>query len=185
MNLGTSKSRVVLIAFLITVAVSYLYYSYVISPKLSQIKEKKVKLKKLEKVFNMTKNKLHSDEELKSWFEYMKLVDRKLDMLLPPQEDATVLLKRISEAGRLTGASLEGFKPLSSEEGDFYMANHYLVSLKASYHDVGKFLARIANEERVLTVSSLKLSPVEESAESQGLVSAEFVLTSYNRIATR
>ncbi len=181
MNLREPRTQIILVGFLIVVAAGYFYYDHSVSPKLSDIEEKRKELAKLENVLKVTKGRLKSEEEIKKWYSSMQAVDKKLNVLLPPKEKITELLNIISRAEERAGVYIESFKPVLSQKKDFYSENHYQVKLKGTYHDVGNFLAYIANVDRILTVSNIRMNAGKSSDGSEAFISVDLTLTSYNR----
>lgn len=78
--------------------------------------------------------------------------------LLPTDRQLAVLLRRISLAGQQTGVSFVMFKPGAVKAESYYTELPVEISVYGGYHQVGSFLAELANLRRIVTVSNLRLS---------------------------
>ena len=91
--------------------------------------------------------------------EYSLLHDRwtTASELLPADRQLAVLLRKISLAGQQTGVSFLMFKPSPPQSESYYTELPVEISVYGGYHQVGSFLAELANLHRIVTVSKLKL----------------------------
>jgi type IV pilus assembly protein PilO len=78
--------------------------------------------------------------------------------LLPTDRQLAVLLRKISLAGQQTGVSFVMFKPGGVKAESYYAELPVEISVFGGYHQVGSFLAELANMRRIVTVSNLRLS---------------------------
>ena len=94
--------------------------------------------------------------------------------LLPTERQLAVLLRKISLAGQQTGVSFVMFKPGPTRAETYYTAVPIDITVFGGYHEVGSFLAEVANLRRIVTVSNLKLTT---STKGDGLVSTSASMT--------
>ena len=78
--------------------------------------------------------------------------------LLPTDRQLAVLLRKISLAGQQTGVSFVMFKPGPTKAESYYTTLPVDIQVYGGYHQVGSFLAELANLRRIVTVSNLRLS---------------------------
>ncbi len=92
--------------------------------------------------------------------EYVLLHDRWTTAaeLLPTDRQLSALLRKISLAGQQTGVSFVMFKPASVRTENYYTELPVEISVYGGYHQVGSFLAELANMRRIVTVSNVRLS---------------------------
>ena len=92
--------------------------------------------------------------------EYELLHDRwtTASELLPVDRQLAILLRKISLAGQQTGVSFMLFKPGSPQAQSYYTELPVEISVYGGYHQVGSFLAEMANLKRIVTVSKMKLT---------------------------
>jgi type IV pilus assembly protein PilO len=94
--------------------------------------------------------------------------------LLPTERQLAVLLRKISLAGQQTGVSFVMFKPAGVRTETYYTAMPIDISVYGGYHQVGSFLAEVANMRRIVTVSNMRLST---STKGDGLVTTAATMT--------
>ena len=94
--------------------------------------------------------------------------------LLPTERQLAVLLRKISLAGQQTGVSFVMFKPAPMRTETYYTAMPIDITVFGGYHQVGSFLAELANLRRIVTVSNLRLAT---STRGDGLVTTSASMT--------
>lgn len=94
--------------------------------------------------------------------------------LLPTERQLAVLLRKISLAGQQTGVSFVMFKPGPTKAESYYTALPVELSVTGGYHQVGSFLAELANMRRIVTISGLRLST---NPKGDGLASTAATMT--------
>jgi type IV pilus assembly protein PilO len=77
--------------------------------------------------------------------------------LLPTDRQLGSLLRRITLAGQGTGVDFVRFRPESPKTETYYTEMPVQIAVTGGYHQVGSFLAELANLQRIVTVSQMKL----------------------------
>ena len=78
--------------------------------------------------------------------------------LLPTDRQTSGLLRKITLAGQQTGVQFLMFKPSPPKCQTYYTEMPVEIMVHGGYHQVGSFLAELANMRRIVTVSNLKLT---------------------------
>jgi type IV pilus assembly protein PilO len=103
--------------------------------------------------------------------------------LLPEQREVATLLRKVTLVGQQSGVEFELFKPKPRIPGEIYTENPVEVAVIGGYHQVGSFLAEVANLDRIINVSGMKLVTLdngdEKTANDTKTVRATFVATAY------
>lgn len=94
--------------------------------------------------------------------------------LLPTERQLAVLLRKISLAGQQTGVSFVMFKPGPTRAETYYTAMPVDITVFGGYHQVGSFLAELANLRRIVTVSNMRLTT---NTKGDGLASTSASMT--------
>lgn len=91
--------------------------------------------------------------------EYEQLHDRWLlaAELLPTDRQLGSLLRKITLAGQETGVRFVRFKPTSPKTETYYTEMPVQIAVSGGYHQVGSFLAELANLRRIVTVTDMRL----------------------------
>jgi len=94
--------------------------------------------------------------------------------LLPTERQLAVLLRKISLAGQQTGVSFVMFKPGPARAETYYTTMPIDIMVFGGYHQVGSFLAELANLRRIVTVSNMRLTT---NTKGDGLASTSASMT--------
>jgi type IV pilus assembly protein PilO len=76
---------------------------------------------------------------------------KKLEELIPANEELAALLDDISVRARQVGVETARMIPEPPEAGPFYTKTSYEMNVVGEYHAVGRFLAEIASLSRIVT----------------------------------
>jgi len=101
--------------------------------------------------------------------------------MLPEKVEMTVLLRTITLLGNQTGVQFVKFKPNTPVPGTSFTENPIEISVVGGYHQVGSFLAEIANLDRIVNVRDLELDSNKEKGADLGEqpAQASFVAVAY------
>lgn len=106
--------------------------------------------------------------------------------LLPEEEEIAGLLRQITRVGNQAGLSFDLFEPGVVVKKEFFAENPIRIKVRGKYHQVGIFLSKVANLDRIVNVSGLTISPVEgNNAGKVGqthTIEAEMTMTAYTLI---
>jgi type IV pilus assembly protein PilO len=93
---------------------------------------------------------------------------KQAETLLPSDREMPELLTQITQAGDQAGVSFELFKPGAARPQEFFNENPVDVQVKGGFHQVGVFLARLANLPRIVNVTSLDLEGTQQKGRKGG-----------------
>ncbi len=82
--------------------------------------------------------------------------------LLPQEKEVAKLLRKITRAGNQAGVEFELFKPQPQVAQEFITENPVKIIVRGQYHDIGVFLSKVANLDRIINVSGLHVRPLKE-----------------------
>jgi type IV pilus assembly protein PilO len=113
--------------------------------------------------------------------EYDKLHERwvKAAELLPTDHQVPVLLRKITLAAQQTGVEFVVFRPNEAKVQEHYTELPLQLSVYGGYHEVGSFMAELANMRRIITVAGLQLKTNAKNSDG-GTVSCEFTASAYS-----
>jgi type IV pilus assembly protein PilO len=98
--------------------------------------------------------------------------------LLPTDRQLSTLLRKITLAGQQTGVQFVMFKPNGQRPSEYHTELPVQISVTGPYHNVGSFLAELANLRRIVTVSGLHLASCAK--QEDGTTTAEFTASAYS-----
>lgn len=77
--------------------------------------------------------------------------------LLPTDRQVAALLRKITLAAQQTGVRFVTFRPSGPKNEQYYTEMPLQITVNGGYHQIGSFLAELANLRRIITVSNVKL----------------------------
>lgn len=95
---------------------------------------------------------------------------------LSPTRAIAPLYQTLQDAAAQTGLALALFRPREPRAENYYTAIPIAVTAQGTYHRLGRFLARIAELPRVVTIEELRLTAIEHPQVS---LRAEMIVTAY------
>jgi type IV pilus assembly protein PilO len=122
--------------------------------------------------------------------EYSRLHDKWVAAqgLLPKDKEVADLLRKVTRIGSQAGIDFLLFEPQTPVPREFITENPVKVKVRGEYHQLGIFLSKVANLDRIVNVSKLQVEPV--SAKGGGsdrvvrnyTIEAEMTLTAYTLV---
>ena len=101
--------------------------------------------------------------------------------LLPADRQMAALLRKITLAAQETGCQFVVFRPTGQKSETYYTEMPLNLQVNGGYHQVGSFLAELANMRRIITVANLKLKTNNSSKGDDMLTtSVEFTASAYS-----
>ena len=99
--------------------------------------------------------------------------------LLPTDRQGPGLLRKITLAGQQTGVQFMMFKPTATRDQTYYTEMPVDIVVQGGYHQIGSFLAELANMRRIVTVSNIKLTTAPAN-DASATATAAFSASAYS-----
>jgi len=99
--------------------------------------------------------------------------------LLPEENQMPDLLRKVTAAGQQSGVEFQVFRPQNAVGRGFYADNPVEVSIEGGYHQTGVFLSRLANLNRIVNVSNLRIEGIEDQEDQPFTMKTDLILTAY------
>ena len=99
--------------------------------------------------------------------------------LLPEKNQMPELLRKVTAAGQQSGVEFQVFRPKPTIGRGFYTDNPIEIRVEGGYHQTGVFLSRLANLNRIVNVSELRIQGMEKQDEQPFTMKADLILTAY------
>ena len=100
--------------------------------------------------------------------------------LLPTDRQVAALLRKITLAAEQTGVQFMMFKPAGPKSEQYYTELPLQVQVNGGYHQVGSFLAELANLQRIITVSNVRLKTITNNKNGLMTTSADFTASAFS-----
>jgi type IV pilus assembly protein PilO len=174
-----APQKAVLLVLLVGVIIAGFYF-YIAEPKSATIVALQTENTKLEGEIQTLTIKVKHLDELIAANKQLEIELTKKKERLPPEEEAIMLLKQVSDLGVRLGLDIKLWKPgpQSEDASKLFVKMPVNVEVTGVYHTAALFFDRINRLPRIITVSGLKMgSPKVE----QGRIVAQttFDLVAY------
>jgi type IV pilus assembly protein PilO len=150
---------------LIVAGIVVAFYYYVAEPKSTQIAGLQAEVGKLDTEIQTLTIKVKHLDELIAASKQLEIELAKKKERLPPEEEAVMLLKQVSDLGIRLGLDIKLWKASAKVEdpSKLFVRLPVNVEVTGGYHTAALFFDRIKSLPRIITVSNLKMgSPKTE-----------------------
>lgn len=188
MNLRDPKTQIVAVIVILFLGLYYLWFAKLYTPFQAQIVAKEVQKGNLLTQLHKVEERAATLTELQKEYGDLLVKYKKVEVLLPERKEDEALLNQIHAAAQLTQSIIIEITPLGTIPSEFYETNNYSIEVEATYHGLGKFLARIANFPFIVNLNDITLkSPAQnlgmmqpETLKDEKPVIATFKVSTYN-----
>jgi len=145
--------------FLLVGGIVAAFYFYVAEPKSENIVALQAENSKLEGEIQTLTIKVKHLDELVAANKQLEIELAKKKERLPPEEEAIMLLKQVSDLGVRLGLDIKLWKPgpQSEDASKLFVKMPVNVEVTGVYHTAAMFFDRINRLPRIITVSGLKM----------------------------
>ena len=135
------------------------FYFYIVEPKTETITALEAENTKLEGEIQTLTIKVKHLDELVAANKHLEIELAKKKERLPPEEEAIMLLKQVSDLGVRLGLDIKLWKPGAPTEdaSKLFVKMPVSVEVAGVYHTAALFFDRINRLPRIITVSGLKM----------------------------
>jgi Tfp pilus assembly protein PilO len=187
MNYKDPKIQIIGFIVVLFVTGSYLWFNKVYSTYTDKIATKTTQYEKELQDLHNVKQKAATLDDLQREFDELQMKYKQVQLLLPEQKEDESFLTQIHAAAQLTGSTVTDLTPMGTQTSSFYETNTYSIEVQASYHGLGKFLAKVANFPFIVNVSDLEMKSAVGMIAGTGpkkdpdkIVVATFKMSTYN-----
>ena len=149
------------VAFMVLVlaGIVVMFYYYVFEPKSMEIAALEGEVGKLDTEIQTLTIKVKHLDELIAASKQLEIELAKKKERLPPEEEAVMLLKQVSDLGIKLGLDIKLWKPgaKSEDPSKLFVRLPVNVEVTGGYHTAALFFDRINGLPRIVTVSNLKM----------------------------
>lgn len=153
----------------------FAYVKYFWIPTAQKITETKAKIEELQGKIDKAKSQVGRLDKIKKELEVLNQKAVEAEDRLPKAKDLPGVLVTIADVARKNGCEIRTFASGASAPKQYFIELLYTVSIKGSYHDLGRFFAAAALEQRIYNVRNVAFG----AADAEGKLNASFTLVSY------
>jgi type IV pilus assembly protein PilO len=175
------KQQKALFAIIMAAGIFYLFFDYWRAPALEAFIEQQDRLERLEAQNRAAQVRALQKERLEQQAAVYERYVRRLEQLVPAEEEVPALLRDITAEARRLNVDLNLIEPVADQQGPYYTKQAYNLRVIGEYHDVGRLLTTIASLSRIITPVDLAMEPFENNdlLEYDSGVAVDFTIETY------
>jgi type IV pilus assembly protein PilO len=189
-NLKNPRTRNILVFIVLALFSVGGWYNWVILEKQKSLADKK---QELEKKQNELNNILALKPQLKKLESDIAVARVRLDSLksiFPDQKEIPKLIREITGVARASEIYATRFVPQPDVQREYYVENHYDLSVTGGYHQLAQFFGFLANMPLIINLTnvSIKVNPsfaeskreADEHGSSLASITASFQMATFS-----
>lgn len=157
-------------------ALGYVYFAFFWIPVSHRIGEVSKKIEEVEGRIEKATRQAARLPRLEAEIVELNLKAEEAERRLPKKKSVPDILVTLSELAEKHHVALMSFAPGPQKNQQFFIELAYPVVVKGSFHNIGRFLAAMALEERIFNVSNVVYGGASGEA---GEMSVNFTFLSY------
>jgi type IV pilus assembly protein PilO len=183
------QKTVVLVIFLAIVSYVYFFTQFMpffFQPRKARIEALTMDYEKISADLEKARKTVGNLEKLEQEYERLHEKWTAAQSLLPQEKEVAELLRKVTRAGNQAGVDFMLFQPGPPINKEFIAENPVRVKIRGQYHQLGVFLSKVANLDRIINVSDIRITPVEKvqgpkdnKATRNYTIEAEMTMTAY------
>ncbi|MBI5245521.1 MAG: type 4a pilus biogenesis protein PilO [Elusimicrobia bacterium] len=176
-QLTKQQQQAIGLGALIVFGGGFAYIKYFWLPTSKKIQDTQKQITETEGKINKAKSQAVRLPKIQKEIETLNEQAAEAEKRLPKARDLPAVITAISVLARKNSVELRSFAPAGMTNRPYFIEVPYSISVRGRFHDIGRFLAAIALEERIYNVRSVVYTP-----ESEGRMSVNFTLISYKQL---
>lgn len=154
-----------LIAIIVALGALYGFWEYWRAPKLQALQESEARLERLETQNRAAQVRALQRERLETQAATYERYVRRLEELVPADNEVPGLLRDITAEARRLDVDLDLIEPFANQLGPsgYYTLQSYTIRVIGEYHNVGQFLTTIASLSRIITPVDVAIEAFENN----------------------
>jgi type IV pilus assembly protein PilO len=196
MNLKDPNVQKILLGVVVLIVLSYLYFGTQLLPFFYQVRKAQIETMeqeyaKLSADLEKARQTVGKLAQLEAEYERLHEQWITAQELLPEEQEMPDLLRKVTTAGVRAGVEFMLFQPGAPAVKENYKEHPVKIRVRGGYHQLGIFLSRLANLERIVNVSELDVKTASratkgrkktDKAVDRNSVVADFTLTAHTLI---
>jgi len=157
------------------------FYYMVVEPKNMTIANYEAQISKLDQDIQALGIKVKHLEELEAANKQLEIELAKKKERLPPEDEAIMLLKQLSDLGVRLGLDIKSWKPGATalDGSQLFVRMPVNVEVSGGYHTAALFFDRINKLQRIINVTNLQMGSPKIEANNRVVIQSVFELTAF------
>ncbi len=165
-NLEIDKNTLVKIVggLLIIGVLTYIYVFYFWIPFSKKIAELEKKNSEIELSINKAKTIIAKYPDLQKKLQELKTQKEEMKKKIPADRNISELFRLIKKIADKNSIVINSINPIGTVNETHYFRITYNITVKGSYHSIGRFIGEVASEDRILNIENLVIGGGEEES---------------------
>jgi Tfp pilus assembly protein PilO len=175
------KDQQRLLGIILPIALVALFYFYLYKPRGTELVELEGRISDMEAQNEVARARTVNLDGLR---EDLVLAERRfaaLERLVPTGEEIPEIYEAIASESEALRLDMRNVIPIEAEadSGAYFMRQNWEMEVEGSYHDIGRFLARVASFDRIVRPQVREIRPVEGAGDGTHPVTVYFELETF------
>jgi len=175
------KDQQRLLGVILPIALVALFYFYLYKPRGTELVELGERISDMEAQNEVARVRTVNLDGLR---EDLVLAERRfaaLERLVPTGEEIPEIYEAIASESEALRLDMRNVIPIEAEadSGAYFMRQNWEMEVEGSYHDIGRFLARVASFDRIVRPQVREIRPVEGAGDGTHPVTVYFELETF------
>ena len=163
------RKQALVLMLLVVAAMWWAGRIYFIVPRTEDIDGDRARLEALEQRNRRARIEANQKDALEERMAAMERQLRVFEEFIPDSEEIPELLDAISHEAALVGVEMIRLRPQSAEAGEYYTKQTFELAVVGEYHDIGRFLARVASLPRIIKPANIQISLAPQSRATRNM----------------
>jgi len=157
------------------------FYKRAFAPLGKKAKKYQEEIREKEQRLANIKRKIANLAQLEAEYKELKKEVEIAEKKLPRKKELPELIRSITDIGKKYGIDIDNFRPagMSTPPGKNYIEYRFTLNLKSSYHRLAAFFTDICQQDRIININNLTLSPKTPTPDDPSDIQANFTLVVY------
>ena len=175
------KDQQRLLGVILPIALVALFYFYLYKPRGTELVELEERISDMEAQNEVARARTVNLDGLR---EDLVLAERRfaaLERLVPTGAEIPEIYEAIASESEALRLDMRNVIPIEAEadSGAYFMRQNWEMEVEGSYHDIGRFLARVASFDRIVRPQVREIRPVEGAGDGTHPVTVYFELETF------
>lgn len=175
------KDQQRILGIILPVALVALFYFYIYRPRGSELFELEERISDMEAQNEIARARTANLDGLREDLVRAERRFAALERLVPTGEEIPEIYEAIASESEALRLDMRNVIPIEAEtdSGSYFMRQNWEMEIEGSYHDIGRFLARVASFDRIVRPQVREIRPVQGAGEGTQPVTVYFELETF------
>lgn len=178
---GASRDQRRLLAMIVLLGFGTVFHLYVWSPRRTELVELEQRVRQTEEANARADTRTGETDRVRAELELGERQFEVLQRLVPAEDEVAAIYEAIASEAQAVGLDLLHVMPgdPAPDSIGYFMRQHWAMQVEGGYHDVGRFLARVAAFPRIVRPEVEEILPTRITNSGRQLIQARFRLETY------